>query len=407
MTYRIRPYKKRGKHGFEVDIVLRLPSGEVIRERVKSPVSSMSGSKAWAQAREAELLLHGKKDKNKTSVPTLDEFAPRFMSAFVVANRQKPSTVESKQAILDGKLLPLLGKRRLDEICDEDVQRIKADLHARKPKTVNNVLTVLSKVLKVAVKWKVIPVMPVQIELLKLDEPEVTFYEFEEYARLVEAAEKVDRRALLTVMLGGDAGLRTGEIVGLEWERHRLSSQPAHRLQVRVEWSRHAPQGRPSTQGADDEEARCHARCPQAPAGSSGSLPGRWDLHLQADVDHLDGGGAAPGRAEADGQQTHASSHLLLAPGDARGDDARHQRAGRAPEHPHHDAVHAPESRPQRAGHRPPRPRQKRDSWRHDGDGELGHRQTGGGRWCSDARNTKGPEGLTRSLRLPGDDQDL
>jgi integrase len=145
------------------------------------------------------------------------EFALRFMESYVKANRQKPSTVASKQAILDGKLLPLLGTRRLDEIGEEDVQRIKAELKEKKPKTVNNVLTVLSKLLKVAVKWRVIPAMPVQIELLKFDQPEVEFYEFEQYQQLVEAAEKLDRRTLLTVLLAGDAGLRTGEIIALEW----------------------------------------------------------------------------------------------------------------------------------------------------------------------------------------------
>jgi integrase len=139
------------------------------------------------------------------------------VESYVKANRQKPSTIASKQAILDGKLIPLLGMRRLDDIGEEDVQRIKAELKEKKPKTVNNVLTVLSKLLKVAVKWRVIPAMPVQIELLKFDQPEVEFYEFEQYQQLVEAAEKLDRRTLLTVLLAGDAGLRTGEIIALEW----------------------------------------------------------------------------------------------------------------------------------------------------------------------------------------------
>lgn len=45
-------------------------------------------------------------------MPTLVEFALRFMESYksyVKANRRKPSTIASKQAILDGKLLPLLG----------------------------------------------------------------------------------------------------------------------------------------------------------------------------------------------------------------------------------------------------------------------------------------------------------
>jgi|GEM_PF-4630644 len=47
------------------------------------------------------------------------------VESYVKANRQKPSTIASKQAILDGKLIPLLGMRRLDDIGEEDVQRIK------------------------------------------------------------------------------------------------------------------------------------------------------------------------------------------------------------------------------------------------------------------------------------------
>ncbi len=45
----------------------------------------------------------------------------------------------------------------------------------------------------------------------------VEFYEAEELQRLVEAAGKADPRALVAVLLGGDAGLRLGEILGVEW----------------------------------------------------------------------------------------------------------------------------------------------------------------------------------------------
>jgi integrase len=43
----------------------------------------------------------------------------------------------------------------------------------------------------------------------------MNFYEEETYARLVEAARKVDPRVLVMVLLGGDAGLRRGEMVSL------------------------------------------------------------------------------------------------------------------------------------------------------------------------------------------------
>jgi integrase len=43
-------------------------------------------------------------------------------------------------------------------------------------------------------------------------------YEPHEYERLVEAARRIgDDRLLVFMLLGGDAGLRCGEIIGLEW----------------------------------------------------------------------------------------------------------------------------------------------------------------------------------------------
>jgi hypothetical protein len=47
-------------------------------------------------------------------------------------------------------LYPVLGDRKLDTIADEDVQRLKVALVSKSQKTVNNVLSVLNKALKVA-----------------------------------------------------------------------------------------------------------------------------------------------------------------------------------------------------------------------------------------------------------------
>jgi integrase len=43
------------------------------------------------------------------------------------------------------------------------------------------------------------------------------FHDFDEFERLVQAAEKRDHDAYLVVLLGGEAGLRRGEIAALEW----------------------------------------------------------------------------------------------------------------------------------------------------------------------------------------------
>jgi len=165
MSVKVRQYNKRGKSGWEVDIVLKLPDGEVLRERVKAPVSSKSGAKYWGEQREMHLLRMGR--PKRSAAPTVEEFAPRFIERYARANRQKPSSIFAKEALLRLHLLPRLGKKRLDAITNEDVQGIKAELEDRSVKTVNNVLTVINKLLKVAVKWNAIERLPVQIELLR------------------------------------------------------------------------------------------------------------------------------------------------------------------------------------------------------------------------------------------------
>jgi integrase len=105
----------------------------------------------------------------------------------------------------------------MDAIGDEEVQRLKVKLVNRTAKTVNNALHVLSKLLRVAMRWKVIDRMPCTIEFLKAVKPTATFYEFDEYERLAQVASSVDARTHVIVLLGGDAGLRRGEMLGLRW----------------------------------------------------------------------------------------------------------------------------------------------------------------------------------------------
>ena len=61
---------------------------------------------------------------------------------------------------------PTLGPKRLDAITNEQVQRLKLALSSRAPKTVNNVLTVLSTLLKRAVEWGELDRLPCVIKLL-------------------------------------------------------------------------------------------------------------------------------------------------------------------------------------------------------------------------------------------------
>jgi len=184
MSVKVRPYRSGG---WEVDITFRLPNGHKHRERSKAPVSSGVGALRWGQDRERHLLQHGL-EKPRKEVPTLEAFAPRFIDDYAVANRQKPSGIAAKQTILSRHLVAALGEKRLDEITTDDVQKLKHRLKNRAPKTVNNVLTVLSVLLKKAVEWDAIERVPCTIRLVRAPKPSMGFYDFDEYERLLETA---------------------------------------------------------------------------------------------------------------------------------------------------------------------------------------------------------------------------
>lgn len=215
MTIRVRPYRRGG---WEVDIVMRHPDGTTLRERRKAPVSSKSGAQRWAAEREKVLLLEMLRPpaKPEKEVPTLEAFKPRFFEGHCRANKQKPSSIESKESVYRNYLIPLLGKKRLDEIGAEDVARLKSHMAEKEPSTTNNVLSTLSITLKVAAEWGVIEHVPVRVRLLKRTLPPPRFYDFDQYQWLIDAATAIDPRILVVVLLGGDAGLRRGEIIALE-----------------------------------------------------------------------------------------------------------------------------------------------------------------------------------------------
>lgn len=209
----VRPYRRGG---WEVDITTRLPNGSRHRERKRVSHASKSAAQRWGQNRERHLLQHGPSQPQK-EVSTFEEFVPRFLDGHARANRQKPSGIAATESIVKWHLLPAFGAKRLDAITNEQVQRLKLALAHRAPKTVNNVLTVLSTLLKKAVEWGDLDRLPCTIRLLPNPKKTMGFHDLEEYERLLTVAQKRSLEAYLMVLLGGDAGLRLGEIVALEW----------------------------------------------------------------------------------------------------------------------------------------------------------------------------------------------
>jgi integrase len=91
-------------------------------------------------------------------------------------------------------------------------------------------------VLRTAVEWGVIPRVPCAIKLLKAPKGAASFYDFDEFERLVKAAQ-AEQPATLLVLLGGEAGLRCGEMMALEWRDIDLAKRQL--TVARSEWKGH------------------------------------------------------------------------------------------------------------------------------------------------------------------------
>jgi integrase len=156
----------------------------------------------------AEMVGH----KTQRHPGTLSQFAEEFLGVYATTNN-KPSEIASKKAILQQHLLPMFGKRRLDTLKPVDFEQYKARKLAEElsPKSVNNHLAVLSKLLRVAEEWELIGRAP-RVKLLRLVEPEFTFFDFGETERLLGAADDEARPPILFALR---TGLRQGELRAL------------------------------------------------------------------------------------------------------------------------------------------------------------------------------------------------
>lgn len=125
---------------------------------------------------------------------------------------------------LNYHLIPMFGTLRVDQLTDAHVLAVKKlNLAAG---TINKILQLMGQVLRDAQAKKLVASVPT-IKGLRASHGRHAFYTPEDYGRLVHAAAS-NPQALVLVLLAGDAGMRIGEIVALEWSRVDLGANKVH-----------------------------------------------------------------------------------------------------------------------------------------------------------------------------------
>lgn len=207
-------YRDRRSGGWRYRKRVRLSDGSRVRIEGTPSLNAKLAAES-AERAHIERVLRGEPEK-KMEVPTFKEFAADFMSSYARANN-KPSEQAAKISILNQHLLPVFGRRRLDSITAKDVEHLKAELldRGRSRKRVNNIINVLSKILKYAEELEIIERIP-GMKMLKVAPQKFDFLTFEEFEQTVTAAQ-TEPDWQTAVVVAGEAGLRLGEILALEW----------------------------------------------------------------------------------------------------------------------------------------------------------------------------------------------
>ena len=230
-------------------------SRQIIRKI--SPVQTRRGAEQYERELRQSLLDGSlkKKEESQTTVEaeqapmTVSEFVDVFLDEHSRTEGLRPRYIREQQTALDLHVLPVIGREQISEIGSKHFGLVKRAMLKKNPdyspKTVNNILAVLSRMVRFWWERQGLDAPRINAGLLKVDEVEARVYEGEAYERLVEGARKAGPEVLAIVLLMGDGGLRQGELRGLYVTDVRFEP-PVVRVQraLSLHGEEHSPKGR-------------------------------------------------------------------------------------------------------------------------------------------------------------------
>ena len=232
---------KKGESGFNIDVRVWIAGGtEKRRQRVfcrgVKADATVFGNQMLNEMSEA--LLDAPAHQGATAwlvpgalntmapAPRIRDFAKTFLRDYVAANKRAASTYDSYEYRLRLYVTPVIGDLRLNECGRPAITKLKSALTRLAAPALNDVLGVVAKMLDFAVGEGLIPAMPFRLKDVKMQEVQrqAQFYDFDEFEKVVTAAFNQGPYPYAAVLLGGEAGLRRGEIAALQWREVDLKT---------------------------------------------------------------------------------------------------------------------------------------------------------------------------------------
>jgi integrase len=159
----------------------------------------------------------------------------------------RPSSRARSEGILQTRLLPRFGSRRLESLRSTDVRAFVAELSEEglSAGSVRKIYNVLRAMLRAAVEADVIGRSPcLGVDLPPLTRLEMRFLEAVELERLAQA---INERYAALILTAGYTGLRWGELAGLKRQRLNILHRRIEVVETMVEISGTLVTGPPKT----------------------------------------------------------------------------------------------------------------------------------------------------------------
>jgi len=170
---------------------------------------------------------------------TVAELCDRFLADHV--SRKRASTQRDYRGIIDGYIKPRIGKKLVTALDHRDVETLHAEVTKRGHlHRANRVVAVLSKMMTLAMKWRLRPDNPCKGIERNQETKRKRYLTGDELARLTRAlAEHPDQAVANVFRLLLLTGARKGEVLSATWSQFDFSRncwiKPAHTTKQRSE----------------------------------------------------------------------------------------------------------------------------------------------------------------------------
>ena len=208
--------------GWQLDLSIKRPGGG--RSRIRRKVyGSRRDAQTWVNeirnaAKKGTLVVPDAALEDDTTPKPLPfaETAWEWWNTYAKANN-KPSEVKAKEVILRLHLIPFFGNQDIRSLRALDLERFKASKQLDvSPKTVNNMIICLKKLMNSLVEWEMLEKNPFgRVRKLRAMEFEWDFLTREESDALLQASDPRWRPFFAAAVW---TGLRLGELLALRWD---------------------------------------------------------------------------------------------------------------------------------------------------------------------------------------------